>query len=180
MNYFSTSLWASFKQAFVETTKEISVVDFEKAWVSNGDRTMFYFDSLLPIIAEKLGLIFDKEMVYRIDGVFSKVGDQKTKIPIIYLESENDIRTSEREINKLCMLNSPLKVLMVCNEWNDSSKKLTKEYYWDYIIEDFADQIGLTGFFAILIGEWNDKLRIYAHVYNEKGEVIEDELLIEK
>ena len=67
-------------------------------------------------------------------------------MPIIYLESENDIRTSEREVNKLCMLNAPLKILMVCNEWNSGSKKLTKEYYWDYIIEDFAEQIGLRGF----------------------------------
>ena len=180
MQFTSDLLWASFRKAFVDTTNEISIVDFEKAWISSGDRTMFYFDSLLPTIAKKLDLTFEKEMIYRIDGVFSKVGGQNTKVPVIYLESENDIRTSEREVNKLCMLNAPLKILMVCNEWNEASKKLIKEYYWDYIIEDFAEQIGLKGVFAVIIGEWNETLKIYTHVFNDKGEIIEDGLLLEK
>jgi hypothetical protein len=180
MKFSSDLLWASFKKAFVDTTNEIKIEDFAKAWSTSGDRTMFYFNSLLQTIAKKLDLTFERELIYRIDGVFSNVGSQNTKVPIIYLESENDITTSDREVYKLCTLNAPLKILMVCNQWNESSKKLIKEYYWDYIIEDFAEQIGLKGVFAVIIGEWNETLRIYTHVFNEKGEVIEDSLLLEK
>ena len=180
MEFSSNLLWASFKNALVDTANQMSTVEFEKAWTSSDQRTLFYFDTLLPNIAEKLGLLFEKEMIFRIDGVFSKIGGQNAKVPVIFLESENDIRTSEREINKLSMLNAPLKILMVCNDWNDDAKKLIKKYYWDYIIEDFAEQIGLSGLFAVIIGEWNETLKFYTHVYNDKGQVIEDGLLFEK
>ena len=172
-------LWTSFRTSLINSINETEINDFEKAWVSRTERTLCYFDSLLPKIAGKMNLEFEKEMYFRVDGTFYKTGGQKIKVPIIFLESENDVRSSDGEVKKLCLLNAPLKVLMICNDWNDSSKKIITEGYWDYIIDDFKDENCLTGYFAFIIAEWNDTLKFYSYVYNEKAEIIEDKLMIE-
>lgn len=172
-------LWDSFKNALVGSIKETDINVFEKGWSSSSERTLFYFDSLLPKVADKLNLKFEKEMRFRVDGTFYKIAGQTSRVPVIVLESENDVRTSEDEVIKLCSLNAPLKILMTCCDWNSDSKKIIREGYWEYIIEDFSDESSLTGYFAFIIGEWNETLKFYTHVYNENAELIEDELLIE-
>ena len=178
MHFDNLQLWTSFKTSLLDSIKETAISDFEKAWISRTDRTLFYFDSLLPKIANKMNLEFAKETFFRVDGTFYKKGGQTSKVPIIFLESENDVRTSEGEVIKLCLLNAPLKVLMICNDWNETSKKIISEGYWEYIIEDFKDESLLTGYFAFIIAEWNENLKFYSYVYNEKAEIIEDELMI--
>lgn len=175
-------LWTTFKNYLVESINETDKSVFELAWKSKPERTQFYFDTLLPKIAAKMNLEFEKEMNLRVDGTFYKKAGQSSKIPIILLESENDAFTSHGEFHKLCLLNAPLKVLMICNDWNDASKKMLTEKFWGYIIEDFAEESSLTGFFAIIIGEWNETLKFHTYVYDNMGNSIESEdaLLIEK
>ncbi|RYE50178.1 MAG: hypothetical protein EOP48_20240 [Sphingobacteriales bacterium] len=182
-NYFNDrenypALWIAFKMALKEAIQETDKTEFEKAWTSRFERTCLYFDSLLPSVARKLGLGLDKELVFRVDATFYKKGGQTTKVPVIFLESENEVRTSDHEIFKLCSLNAPLKVLMICNDWNEASKKIISEGYWDYIIEDFHDESILTGYFAVIIAEWNEDLKFYTYVYDKSGKVIEDSHLI--
>lgn len=179
-NYFL--LWTTFKNSLVESINETETSVFELAWKSRPERTRFYFDSLLPKVASKMNLDFEKEMKFRVDGTFFKKAGQTSKVPIILLESENNAFDSHDEINKLCLLNAPLKVLMICNDWNDASKKMLTENYWGYIIEDFAKESSLTGYFAIIIGEWNETLKFYTFVYDNLGNSIEseDNFLIEK
>lgn len=174
-NYFL--LWTAFKNALIESIKETKQADFKKAWTSRYERTCFYFDSLLPKVADKLGLELEKEVLFRVDATFYKRGGQTTKVPVIFLESENDVRTSNHEIYKLCSLNSPLKILMICNDWNEASKKIITDGYWDYIIEDFIDESSLMGYLAIIIAEWNEELKFYTYVYDNNGKVIEDLVL---
>lgn len=77
-------------------------------------------------------------------------------------------------------MNAPLKILMISNEWNDSSKKELSEGYWDYIIEDFAESTLLTGYFVVIVAEWLETLRFFSYVYDNNGNKIESDLLIEK
>jgi len=174
-------LWTTFKNSLVESINETDKSIFEQAWKSRSERTLFYFDSLLPKVASKMNLEFEKEMNFRVDGTFYIKAGQTSKVPIILLESENEAFTSHYEFHKLCLLNAPLKVLMICNDWNDSSKKILTENFWGYIIEDFAEECSLTGYFAIIIGEWNENLKFYTFVYDNHGNSIgtEDKLLIE-
>ena len=72
MQFSNENLWASFREALIETSKEISPDVFENAWISNTGRTMFYFENLLPTIAKKMDLTFDTEMDLELMGYFQK------------------------------------------------------------------------------------------------------------
>ena len=85
--------------------------------------------SLNPSITEK---------PFRIDGIFVKTAGQTTTVPIIYLESENIATNSHEEVYKLCCLNSPLKVLIVCTDWDSEIwRNKIIDGHWHYIVEDF-------------------------------------------
>jgi|SRR6185437_4311291 len=173
-----SSLWELFKNSLIQT---ISETDFNTAWNSRPDRTRLYFDGLLKAVASKMQLEFLPEMKFRIDGTMYVEGSQgKKKIPIVLIESENEAKKSDDEVYKLCLLNAPLKILMISNEWNDSTIKQLTEGYWDYIIEDFAELTNLTGYFVVIVAEWMEKLRFFSYVYDDKGKKIESDLLIEK
>jgi len=180
MRFNAKDLWNNFKQSLLEGIKETDVRAFEQAWKSCNDRTLFYFDILLPRVAQKLKLGFQKEKPFRIDGIFTIRGGQTNDVPIIYLESENNARSSYEEVYKLCCLNAPLKVLIVCTEWDDQIWKEQVVYkYWHYIIEDFKDELSLTGYFAFIIAAWDETLKFHSYVFNENAELIEDAMLIE-
>jgi len=180
MPYDKQSLWGNFKSALIASIKETEATAFKEAWKSCGDRTKFYFYELLPKVALKLDLGFQTEKPFRIDGIFVKRAGQTTNVPIIYLESENIATNSHDEVYKLCCLNAPLKVLVVCTEWdNEYWKKKVIYGHWHYIVEDFKDELSLTGYFAFIIAAWDQTLKFHAFVLNEHAEIIEDQLLIE-
>jgi len=143
-DFNSEELWNDFKISFEETVNEIDKSAFIDAWKDMPSRTLFYSTKLLPEISKKLGLSYQKEKVNRFDGVFYKTASQNTDVPVIYIESENDAKSSDREIFKLLAINAPLKVLLICNEWNENEKKEIAYGYWHYQITDFNDVIGLT------------------------------------
>lgn len=180
------ALWSNFKNFLLESINEIDKSDFEIAWKTRGERTNLYFNTLLPNVADKMKLGFDKEMIFRRDGIFYKIAGQgKTKVPLIFIESENDPYSCDDEVYKLCLLNAPLKVLMICTDWNEKKKNEIIDGYIQYIIENFKDESSLTGYFALIIAEWvsndmpNDILKFHTYVYNDKAENIEDKLLID-
>ena len=173
-----SALWKFFKNSLIQT---ISETNFKTAWNSRPDRTRLYFDGLLKTVAIKMQLEFLPEMKFRVDGTMYLEGSQrKTKIPIVLIESENGAKKSDAEVYKFCLLNAPLKILMISNEWNDSTIKELSEGYWDYIIEDFAELTILTGYFVVIVAEWMENLRFFSYVYNDKEKKIESDLLIEK
>jgi hypothetical protein len=174
------TLWAAFREAMIASIKETDFSSFETAWKSCDNRTEFYFTELLPKIAARLDLGFRKERPFRTDGIFWKKGGQTTEVPIIYVESENIATTSDSEVYKLCCINAPLKVLILCTPWGDPLwKKELSEGYWHYIIDDFNDEVGLTGYFAIIIAAWDKSLKFHSYVLDEEAELIEDNLLTE-
>lgn len=180
MNFSTHDLWNNFKQSLLESIQETDVSAFEQAWKSCNERTQFYFDNLLPNVARKLKLGFQKEKPFRIDGIFTVKGNQNNEIPIIYLESENNARSSHEEVYKLCCLNAPLKVLIVCTEWDDQLwKEQIVQGHWHSIIQDFKDKLHLTGHFAFIIAAWMETLKFHSYVLDENAKLIEDTVLIE-
>lgn len=175
----ANNLWENFKTAFITTVNTFPIQTFEQSWVSKPERSKFYFESLLPKIAPLLSLEFRTERPFRIDGIFYKKSSQTTEVPIIYVESENDAKYSHEEIYKLCCISAPLKVLFICNEWTEDDKKEIIDGYWNYIIDDFAEENILTGNLCIIIAEWRDTLKFHTYCFNDKGTLFEEKILIE-
>lgn len=48
MHFGKQDLWDSFKKSLIETINETPKLDLENGWMSCGDRTLLYFDYLLP------------------------------------------------------------------------------------------------------------------------------------
>ncbi len=174
------NLWNQFKVAFVEEIESVSDEILLESWQSNPKRTSFYFELILPKIATKLGLLFKKEKPLRADGIFYQTGSQKTEIPIVVIESENDILSSSDEIGKLCFISAPLKILFVVFEWTEQTSEKIASENWEYIIADFAEAGQLVGTTAIIIAEWTETLKFYSRVYDNVGQHIEKDSLILK
>lgn len=179
MIFDTNILWDNFKKSFIATVNDYPIQILDQSWLSRGDRSKFYFKSLLPKIATLLDLKFKTERPFRIDGIFFREGSQSTEVPIVYIESENNAKSSHEEIYKLCCVSAPLKVLFICNDWTEKDKNKIVDGYWNYIIDDFAESNLLTGNFCILIAEWNEKLKFHSYCFNDKGLLFEEEILIE-
>lgn len=82
-------------------------------WRSKPDRTRVYAENVMPAVAATLGLKFAKER-FTADYVMSKTSVRGTSVPLIYIESENEYSRADYEIEKLCSLNAPLRVLLTC------------------------------------------------------------------
>ena len=169
MKHNYQELWNQFKENLIKSLEECPEAEIEKIR-SISQRTSFYFEYLLPKVASKINLLFTTEEPFRVDGTFYRIGKQdgkNLKIPIILLESENDYSTSEGEVKKLCLLNAPLKILMIYSDWDGAFSNDIKEGFWEYIMEDFNTDSSLTGFFVFINCSWNKNLRFDAIVYDE-------------
>jgi len=178
MSFDTNALWENFKQSFKTTVNNFPIQTLEQSWVSKAERSKFYFESLLPKISGLLELEFKTERPFRIDAIFFRRGSQTTEVPIVYIESENDAKSSHEEIYKLCCISAPLKILFVCNSWTDRDKYEITNGNWHYIIEDFAETNLLTGNICVLIAEWDENLKFHSYCFNDKGNLFEEEVLI--
>lgn len=111
--------WRKFKGAFQQELTACSRDDFSTAWKTSTNRTRFYEENLLPRVADSLQLKFLKEE-FKIDYSLCKETPDGYLVPLVFVESEN-IATgiANSELRKLCLLYSPLKVLITCVEWSD-------------------------------------------------------------
>jgi len=178
MSNQSLQLWQQFKAELKKKTSLMSFERFETAWKSRSNRTVYYFDHLLPEIANALGLGFKKEKTFLVDGIMYLKASQETEVPKIFIESENNIHCSNEEVYKLCSLNAPLKILFLCHEWTPETSQQIAEWYWDYIIGDIKEENGLIGYLAIIVAEWNESLKFHSYVYDNNAIVIEKEEFI--
>ncbi len=92
--------------------------------------------SMFPKIACRLGLCCYKRDYYTLDGIFYRERDDKNfpeymtyaKFISVALEHENDAGRSQIEMNKLQLINTPLKVLITYPTKRDPSEKLLEKY----------------------------------------------------
>ena len=105
-------LWRKFEDAFLGEVRSLSKNDLHIFWWSSSGRTKTNADRVLPGVGGRLHLEFVTEYL-RIDGHYR---DQKGCAQI-FLEWENDVNTTAEEIDKLCYVRAPLKVLVTVSEW---------------------------------------------------------------
>jgi hypothetical protein len=171
--------WTRFKKYFVDYLSSLDDSELLSAWEASGNRTKLYENRIIQSVANKLELEFIKED-FKIDYTLcQRIGDYK--VPLVFIESENDARSADHEIRKLCCMNAPLKVLIVCSEWSD------EKGYWknggdkQLLTEKWQNQIRAHGKIwssnsvtAVIVAEWKEELRYYSFVFDSYGNIIED------
>jgi hypothetical protein len=118
MSMKTETLWADFVcqlKIYLESADRGALVG---AWERSANRTEFYRTVALRKIATAMGYEFGREL-YKVDFVMWKVVDSE-KVPVIFIESENDAMTATHEIQKLCCIAAPLRVLITVVEWDES------------------------------------------------------------
>jgi len=71
-----------------------------------------------------------------------------------------------------------LKILIIYPNWDDPRIKAyytEKDFEWNYIFNDFKEETMLIGYFAVIVINWKEKLKIYSFVYGDTGEIVEEE-----
>jgi hypothetical protein len=143
-------LWSNFKDAFVKSLDVIGKSRLEEAWADVRVKTIFYKKDLMPEIARHLGMNHKTERLRR-DHSFLDANH----VPMIVVECENQHGTAWQEVESLCSLAAPLKVLVLSCEWQASEQKVYLPIWTDIIRKHHA-VISLRCLYAIVVGEWLD------------------------
>ena len=178
-------LWFEFIEHFNVCIEKCANEQLRQAWSSRTDRTKFYTEDLLPQVAKNMNLKISKEklnvdFVMEVEDPYSEEGE----IPKIFIESENDFNSAEQEIRKLCLLNTPLRVLITVDKWpNDPKKKFSKLREWQSIVKAHKKQNkqNFSGTIGIIIGDFkSDILRFHALAFWPDGDLRDPEHVIFK
>jgi hypothetical protein len=160
--------WTEFRDHFKEALLLASTEDLKKAWTTSTDRTNFYTQRLLPPLAASLGLEYTTEL-FKVDFALCVKSSSGRKVPVVFIESENNAQSAVHEMWKLCSLSAPLKIMISCVEWSEepgfwpsggSKSKLLQE--WSGIIKAHNEVWPQPCMYGVIIGEWRDALRFYS------------------
>lgn len=152
MKYYSLAV--DFKREFISVLKSTSVERLNLAWSSQTERTAFYYEILRPI-SHNLGLKLITEFL-RVDFCLNSSID----IPLIVIESENIVSSANHEVEKLCSLAAPVKVLLLCCSWADYERAKWFDG-WRKRIKDHHVEIQRYGIYLFIVAEWGRKQPIY-------------------
>jgi len=116
------TLWNDFAFEMLRELRGMSPEKRREFWGTPKDRTEFYLAldyGMIPKVAKRMGMRFVREYM-RIDGVlFPENG-----FPQVFVESENDpTGIADSEIEKLCYVRAPLKVVVTVSRWPDESRR---------------------------------------------------------
>ncbi len=165
--------WSKIRDTIEAELRRTPISEFEKAFGSPDAKTEFN-GQLLEAVAERLGYHRWTEFL-RCD--FAIVNRQK--IPVAFIESENYHGTAEDEIDKLCAVSAPVKILMLSCSWSDSERAV-----FSPVLEgaDCTSGINIFGedcVYAIIVAEWgrgqpeDEVLRYLFDVIDHRGVEIE-------
>lgn len=167
-------LLQTFHTAFRVAINETEVSELSVAWSSNKRRTAFYCDVLMPNIAMQLNMEHGKEE-FKIDYVLSQISLRGAMIPQIFIESENDYKSANHEIRKLCSINSPLKVLITVTQQlftpEPSAGAFKKLREWQTIIRaHHENNPDFRGIISVIVGQQcTNGIQYYACAFNQEG-----------
>src|SRR6267143_324483 len=103
------TIWNRFQEIFKSTAEDCAPLELMTAWKSQTNRTKFV-KTFLNQVASALGFTLEREL-WKVDFALSDVSEAESNVPVIFVESENDIRTVSREggeVRKLCCHSAPL------------------------------------------------------------------------
>jgi len=104
-----------FIEAFHDSLMEFDALALANAWPRKTRRTKLYADSTMPDIARELGLQHRRER-FTVDHALVREDANGHEVAQIYIESENEYGRATHEMQKLCSLNSPVRVLITATE----------------------------------------------------------------
>ena len=81
----SSVLADKFVELLGRRLNELTDLDLAEAWASSDRRTRFYREKLLPVVADRMGYDFGRELLI-IDYAFL---DRDRRVPVVFIESEN-------------------------------------------------------------------------------------------
>jgi muramoyltetrapeptide carboxypeptidase LdcA involved in peptidoglycan recycling len=174
-------LWHRFTEQFSAEIKKSSEDELASAWRSPKERTQFYRKMLKPL-ATSLGTLVEENLetgneLFKVDFAISRnSGD--VKVPIIFIESENNPNSADHEVRKLVNLAAPLRVLITVSQWDDVSgiwdllgggHRSRLLPYWEQVIRQHQIIWPRAGVVGILVGEWrpNKTFRFYEYGFGE-------------
>jgi hypothetical protein len=148
MKFDASTEWRNFEAALIKELKETPIAEFARAWTGLFDRTAFYRNVLLPRVAKSLGYVLAYEHL-RCDFVILNTD----RVPVIFIESENNHLSASQEIDKLCAVSSPVRVLFLSCEWAEGQRERwlpgwQKTFATHHI---YSEQKAV---YMIVVGEW--------------------------
>lgn len=168
--------WKKYKDNFRSELEATPPEAFSQAWENSGSRTKFYVDGLLPKIAERMNLVLCKEL-FKVDYAFCKNDSYGNRVPLIFIESENNAFSATHEVRKLCSLAAPLKILITCVEWSDTPGEwpngghrasLMKD--WTSIVSSHSQIWPQPSVYGVIVAErWKNRFRYYSQGFSSSG-----------
>lgn len=177
------TIWQSFKDALAGELPGASA-ELMAAWSNRSARTSFYTSHLFERVAARLKLQVEAER-FKIDcALVRPVDPPPLRVPVVLLESENDVWTAIDEIEKLCRLAAPLRVLLTVAEWSQAwphgghAQRLMTT--WIRPIEACGRSYPQDGCLAIVVGELpsDGDLRFHTVLFNGRGEIAEPSTML--
>jgi hypothetical protein len=171
-------LWDRFVAAFAAQLHAEDDARVALAWSSRARRTEYYRDVVLPAVAKAIGLTYRRELLL-VDYALCQQYDDEGDAPVIFVESENEPWLAAQEVRKLCVLASPVRVLLTVAEWDSTPGAWPHGGMRDQYLETWR-RIGAVyshalqappGLVVALVGEWRpgNRLRFYANWISGPG-----------
>jgi hypothetical protein len=177
----NTDLWHRFLETFSAEIRGATESHLALVWSSHKGRTKFYREMLKPLAAS-LGTLIEEELetgseLFKVDFAISRNSDG-VRVPIIFIESENNAYSADHEVRKLVNLASPLRVLITVAQWDEESTiwvgrggahRSILLPRWEQVIRQHQIVWPRAGVVGILVGEWppDKRFRFYAYGYSE-------------
>ena len=143
------ALWQIFVEHLQHSFRAFPPESFRKAWQSHADRTDFY-RFMMREVARRMKLELIPEF-RKIDFAMAK-RRHEALVPVIFVECENITTTAYKEVDKLCWLAAPLRVLMTSVEWDPSlglwdngGKRQQLITCWGSIVQDLQLRLATSG-----------------------------------
>jgi len=116
-------LWNDFASELLRELRVLSPEQLSEFWGTVPGRTEFYLNrdcGLIKKIATRMGMRFPKKENMHIDGEL----DREDGFPEIFIEVENYVKgVADSELEKLCYVRAPLKVLITVCAWPNEALK---------------------------------------------------------
>lgn len=173
----SETLAKHFLQAFRDSLLRCDADKLFQAWPSKPERTRLYSHVTMPEIAAALRLTHLREK-FTVDHALVRLTANDHAVPQIYIESENDYNGARHEIQKLCSLNSPVRVLVTATPkeflGHPSGGAYAQLREWQSIVRSHhADNSQFDGILLIIVGrQTSHSLRFDACAFHPNGDLV--------
>lgn len=152
----SSMLWESFIKSLERVYKNKYVKESylsQKARTANHEINIHQvFDELKnEIVLENGCLIPAKECLNRVDHALFFRDNNGWEVPIILIEVENndDSDSNMRELDKLCYLSAPLKIIILHTRIEYANKEILDD--WDYMLKVYLENTFINGIIGLIV-----------------------------